>query len=510
MSDSKKLLVKGGLVYDHDGDVHRPARADILIEGSEIKAVGATLAPGSTSGARIINATDHIVIPGMINAHYHSHDTLCRGLFEELPLEFWLLYTLPMGAHRSREEIRLRTLVGALEAMRCGITTLQDMLGLIPLTEDNIDIVLDAYAEIGERVVFSPMVSDIPAVAMIQNRDLLPPDIQAMIGNVALGAQEQIQFLEAQMKRRPAGGTTHWACGPFAPQRCTPAMLEMCADFAERHDLAVYTHVYETRGQAVMARQNYPDHGGSFIRYLKDCGLLNRRLNIAHSVWLTRREMDWMAEADAGAVLNANSNMKLKSGVAPVLDMAEAGMRVGLGCDNCSGSDVQNMFQSMKAYCLLAAISEPMPGKSLAHQALRHATLGSARSALLDDRLGAIKPGYKADLVLLDMNDTAYLPYNSAARQLVYTETGRAIDHVIIDGRHVIDNRKVTTIDEAALRAEVAELMTRFVPEYEEIVKKRAVALPYLLQAHEKVWSTPLRLNRFLSRTGRGEDDLPG
>lgn len=502
MGQQDRILIRGGLVYDHDGDVHRPAKADILVEGSRIAAVGASLTPQQTTGAQILDASHHIVLPGLINAHYHSHDTLCRGLFEELPLEYWLLYTLPMGGHRSKEEVRLRTLVGALEAMRCGITTLQDMLGLIPFSQDNIDTVIDAYAEIGERVVFAPMVSDIPAVAMVRHRDLLPAEIQSMIGTQTLGPpQEQIAFLEAQLNRRPATGTLHWACGPFAPQRCTPGMLEMCADLANRHDLAIYTHVYETRGQAVIARELYAAHGGSFIRYMKAHGMLNRRLNIAHSVWLSREEMDLMAEADAGAVLNHNSNLKLKSGIAPILDMREAGMRVGLGCDNCSGSDVQNMFQSMKAYCLLAAVSDPAPGPSLAHEALRTATLGSARTALLDEQLGALKPGYTADLVLLDLHDTAYLPYNSAARQLVYTETGRSISDVVIDGRIVMRDRRVTTIDEDALRAEVAQLMKHFIPEYEAIVKRRAVALPYLADAHAKVWATALPMHRFLTRT---------
>ncbi|MGE0630221.1 MAG: amidohydrolase family protein [Hyphomicrobiaceae bacterium] len=501
MADARKLLIKGGLVYDHDGDVHKPVQADILIDGSDIAAIGNDLDRDSAEPAEVMDARGHLVVPGMINAHYHSHDTLCRGMFEELPLEYWLLYTLPMGANRSRAEIRLRTLVGALEAMRCGITTLQDMLGLIPLNEENIDTVIAAYREIGERVVFSPMMFDIPAVAMVPHQEVLPENVRAMMGNVAPPARDQIDFLDAQLKRRPAGDVLHWACAPFAPQRCTPAMLEMCGDFAERHDLGVYTHVYETRGQAVMAREAYGNYGGSFISYLKDCGLLNRRLNIAHSVWLTRQEMEWMAAAGAGAVLNPNSNMKLKSGFAPVLDIADAGMRIGLGCDNCSGSDVQNMFQAMKAWCLIGAVSDPEPGPPRAHTALRHATLGSARTALLDDRLGAVKPGYKADLVLLDMTDTAYLPYNSAARQLVYTETGRSIDNVIIDGRVVIRDRVVQTIDEAALRAEVEDLMKHFVPEYESIVKQRAVALPYLHQAHQKVWSSELPMNRFISRT---------
>ncbi|MCZ6637483.1 MAG: amidohydrolase family protein, partial [Alphaproteobacteria bacterium] len=299
-----KLLIRGGRVYDHDGDVHRPAIADILIEGPNITAIGPELGPDQTAGAEVIDATGHLVMPGMINAHYHSHDTLCRGLFEELPLEMWLLYTLPMGAHRSMREVRLRTLVGALESLRCGITTVQDMLGLIPLGEDYVDVVIAAYEEIGARVVFSPMVFDIPAVNMLRFKEVLPPEIQDMMGTTALGAKQQIDFLEAQIKRHPAAGTLHWAVGPFAPQRCTPELLEGCADLAQRHDLGVYIHVYETRGQIVMAREAYADYGGSFITYMDKAGLLNHRLNIAHSVWLDRNEMDRMAESDAGAVLN--------------------------------------------------------------------------------------------------------------------------------------------------------------------------------------------------------------
>src|SRR5262252_7358605 len=143
----KRTLIRGGQVYDHDGDVHKPAVADILIEGDTIAAVGANL---SAEGAEeIVDASGRLLVPGLINAHYHSHDTLCRGLFEELPLEFWLLYTLPMGQHRGKDEVRARTLVGALESLRCGITTVQDMLGLTPLNEDYTDVVLDAYRDIG-------------------------------------------------------------------------------------------------------------------------------------------------------------------------------------------------------------------------------------------------------------------------------------------------------------------------------------------------------------------------
>jgi cytosine/adenosine deaminase-related metal-dependent hydrolase len=494
---ASRLLVRGGQVYDHDGDVHKPKLADILIADGDIVAVGAGLNAGD---AEVLDARDKLVMPGMINAHYHSHDTLCRGMFEELPLEMWLLYTLPMGANRSREEVRARTLVGALESVRCGITTVQDMLGLIPLDDANIDVVIDAYREAGLRVVFSPMLWDLPAVAMVRHRDSLPSDVQEMLGTQTRPIREQLDYIAHQFKRQPAGGTLHWAVAPFSPQRCSPKMLQGCAELAEKHDLPIYTHVYETRNQVLIARELYPDHGGSLIGYLADNGLLNARLNIVHSVWITRAEMERMAQADAGIVLNHMSNFKLKSGIAPVADMREAGVRLGLGCDNCSGSDVQSVFQAMKMFCLIAAVSDPEPGAPIAHEALRHATVGNARTAGLAGRLGAIKPGHKADLVLIDLNDTAYLPYNSAARQLVYTEAGRGVASVIIDGRVVMRERKVTTIDEDALRREVESLMRHFLADFDTVVKSRARALPYMREAHRKVWEADIGMNRLMGR----------
>ncbi len=499
MARTNKLLIRGGQVYDHDGEVHHPPVADILIEGDRITAVGPRLAP--EGNVEVLEASGRLVVPGLINAHYHSHDTLCRGLFEELPLEMWLLYTLPMGQNRSLEEVRARTLVGALESLRCGITTVQDMLGLTPLNDRYTDTVLSAYREAGIRVVFSPMVSDVPPIAMVRHRDSLPADVQEMLGVMPLPMGEQLDYLEHQFKHRPARGTLHWAVAPFAPQRCTPKMLEALAALADRHDLSIYTHVYETKGQALIARELFGEHNGSLISYLERAGMLGPRLNIVHSVWITRQEAERMAAAGAGIVLNHLSNFKLKSGIAPVCDLRESGVRLGLGCDNCSGSDVQSVFQAMKMFCLLAAVSEPEPGPGLAHEVLRHATLGNARTAGLDRELGAIRPGYKADLILIDLDDVAYLPYNSAARQLVYTESGRGVETVIVDGRVVMKDRKVKTIDEDALRREVAGLMRHFIADYDAVVASRKRALPFMLEAHRKVWQADIGMNRFIPRT---------
>ena len=375
------------------------------------------------------------------------------------------------------------------------------MLGLVPLDEASTAAVVEAYRDVGIRVVFSPMVWDIPPIAMVRNRDDLPGDVQDMLGTTGRPVRDQLDYLEHQFNRHPAAGTLHWAIAPFAPQRCTPKMLQGCADLAHKHDLPIYTHVYETRGQALIAREQFGAYDGSLISYLEHNGLLGPRLNIVHSVWISRGEMDRMAAADAGVVLNHLSNMKLKSGIAPVCDLREAGVRLGLGCDNCSGSDVQNVFQAMKLFCLFAAVSEPEPGPALAHEVLRQATLGNARTAGLAGCLGAIKAGYKADLILVDLKDTAYLPYNSAARQLVYAESGRGVETVIVDGHVVVKDRKVTTIDEDALRREVVDLMRYFIADYDVVVELRKRALPYMLDAHRQMWKPDVGMNCFIGRT---------
>ena len=172
------------------------------------------------------------------------------------------------------------------------------------------------------------------------------------------------------------------------------------------------------------------------IRHLADVGLLTPRTTIAHGVWLTQDEIALMAEHGSGIAHNPISNLKLKSGVAPMRAAMQAGVNMALGCDNCSCGDCQSMFQAMKMFCLLAAVTDPNPTGVRAADAIRAATLGGARAMNLDGEIGAIRAGMKADLVIVDLDDVAYQPLNSAARQLVFSETGRGVETTIVDGRN--------------------------------------------------------------------------
>jgi 5-methylthioadenosine/S-adenosylhomocysteine deaminase len=257
--------------------------------------------------------------------------------------------------------------------------------------------------------------------------------------------------------------------------------------------------VYETKAQTAKARDIYGEHQGSMIRYLAEVGLLTPRTTIAHGVWLTQDEIALMAEHSSGVAHNPISNLKLKSGVAPMRVAKKAGVNIALGCDNCSCSDSQNLFQAMKMFCLLAAVTDANPTDVRAADAVRAATLGGAQALNLTGEVGAVEPGMKADLVIIDLADVAYQPLNSVARQLVFSESGRGVETTIVDGRIVMRNRRLLTIDEAALRAEIEDLMPTFRRDFARIAETNRRATPYLLAANERLKSRDLGMNRFVA-----------
>jgi 5-methylthioadenosine/S-adenosylhomocysteine deaminase len=501
------LLIRGGRVYDHDGDIDDPPVRDIVIQGSCIVSVTAPdedreLKEQIAPQARVIEAHGKLVIPGFVNAHYHSYDVLAKGLLEDMPFDVWALHSQPAYfGPRSKAEIRVRTLLGALECVRNGITTIQDMNSLVPQDEETLDTILGAYAEIGVRVVFSIAVRDVGALDIAP---FLPPDVpddaMAVIRGAPKDAREEIAFVERQIKRlTPLPPRFTWGLSPSGPQRSSRALLEGIGDLAQRHRLPIFTHVYETKAQTAKARAIYAEHDGSMIRHLADIGLLTPLTTIAHGVWLTRDEMAIMAEHGSGIAHNPISNLKLKSGVAPMHAAMQAGVRVALGCDNCSCGDCQSMFQAMKMFCLLAAVTDPNPTGVRAADAIKAATLGGAQAMNLDGEIGAVRAGMKADLVVIDLDDIAWQPLNSVARQLVFSEVGRGVETTIVDGEIVMFERRITTIDEAALRDELASLMPAFRRDFAKIAEANQRVVPYLLAANDRLKSHDLGINRFVA-----------
>ena len=496
----RRILIRGARVYDHDGDVHQPATADILIGGGLIERIAPTIAP---DGAQVIEAAGKLVIPGFVNAHYHSHDVMMKGLFEEMPFDVWAVHMNAASyGRRSHEEVRLRTLIGAAEMLRNGITTVQDFLTVHPAEAEYVDTVLAAYAEAGIRVVFAIAARDVAAldIAPLMAKGLTEAMLKRLVGT-SRPAKDELDFVAGNIKRR--GLRPHplqtWALAPSAPQRCSPELLEGIAALSREHDLPVFTHVYETRIQAAAARVQ----SRSLLDLLARAGLVNDKLNLVHGVWLAASEIEMLAQAKARVVHNPISNLKLKSGVAPVLDLHRAGIEIALGCDNCSCAEAQNIFVAMRMLCLLPSVTSPEPHPIDAAYAMRAATLAGAHAVGLGDTVGALKPGMAADLAILDLDEPAFVPFNSAARQLAYAEAGRAVDTVLVGGRAVVRDGRLVSIDETALAAAAAEIAPGFRAEAKALAERSADLIPPLLEGNRAAWKVPLGFERYIGRSGK-------
>jgi guanine deaminase len=493
-------LLKGGQVLAHGADWHDPPQLDIAVAGDRIVGVAPAYAASGAQPVEVIDARGHLVLPGFINAHYHSHDVLAKGTLEEVPLETWRLYALPpQYPPRSSEEVYARTLLGALECLRSGMTTIQDMLTLYPYEERHMDAVMAAYDKVGIRVVFALQYADRKGIETIPFwKDTFPKELHPLLSTAAEPERQLdlVGHFEATYLKSAPRPRVSWALGPSAPERCSTALMQRTIELARRYDIPVYTHIYESRGMALQARLTLPEYSGLLIKRLAEEGVLDPRLNFAHSVWLSQEEIDLLGEHGAGVVLNPQGNLKMKCGIPPIRMLQDAKVRIGLGCDNCSCSDAQNMFVAMKLFALLAAVSDPIPGPPQTVAALHAATQGGADGARLGHEIGRIAEGYKADLTLIDMKDPTWSPMNSATRQLVHIEAGRGVRHVIVDGRVVVRDRLLTTVDEQEIYDAVKAVMPEFRRDFATISERVGKLQPYLDRAHKQIMAAELDIER--------------
>ncbi|GAA4327876.1 amidohydrolase family protein [Pigmentiphaga soli] len=453
------LLIQGSRLLDPVSELDDPAVEDLFLDGGRIAARGAEAVSRAAAVAhRRIDGEGMLAVPGFVDAHYHSHDVLLRGLFEQWPLDVWSLHSFPSYyPPRSADEVALRTALGAAECLLGGITTVQDMVTIVGPNRAHVDAVSAAYAEAGLRVCLALQIGDRPTIdTMPFWREQLPAGIaQRFAAPISPGAMQELVL--AAMDAGARDGLS-WALAPSTPERCSEELLGWVRDASAQRGLRVFTHVYEARAQAVLARLRHQRDGGSMIALLDRVGLLNERLTVAHGIWIAPHEIERMAAAGASLASNPVANLKLLDGVAPVHSYIEAGVNVGLGTDNCSCSDAHNIFQAMKMFAIFLAYQDGDGEQRAARRAFRAATLGSARALGLEGEVGTLEVGRRADVVLIDTRNPAYRPLHSAVRQLVYGESGRNVHTVVAGGRVVVEGGRLVSLDEEALyrRADAA------------------------------------------------------
>ena len=495
---SDPVVIVGGIVVDPDDDAGSPRSQDIRIERGRIAATGVPGSLGSSDNARIIDAHGMLVTPGFVNAHYHSHDVLLRGMFEQMPLECWVLGSSPANYPRTNvEEVRARTLIGAAENLRSGITACQDMVTIVAADREHRDTILSAYEETGIRVVLALQMSDraVADTVPFWREELSQKSLLQLRQGSDFGPMRQLveEVLTSEQSR---SDRIRLALGPSAPQRCSESTLTWMACAAEQYSLRLFTHLYETKSQAVLARMAYQNDGHSLISYIDRMSLLNDRLSIAHGVWITDNEISRLARAGASVILNPVSNLKLLNGVAPVRRYLDAGVGVAIGCDNCSGSDAQNIFEAMKAFALWYGF-QSKPGESgAARQAFKAATLGGAKALGLENEVGAFRRGMRADLVLLNLADPSFVPLNDAIRQLVYAATPRAVHAVLAGGEVVLADNCIRSFAEKAVHDIARKIQGAIREQSSAIVARTSDLAQEILGIHRRIDAYPLEIGQ--------------
>lgn len=464
-----------------------PFKADLLVDGTRIAAIGPDLlAPAETT---IIDATGKLLMPGLVNAHMHSSEMLLRGRYERMPLEVWLLYAYPflMDDPIGLRLLFLRSQLMAIESIRAGVTTVCDDFFDPPRPDlERLTTVFRAYGEAGLRAnVSSGILNVAPLDAVPNGHDLMPADLARQLDfGPPMAFSHYRDFAETVFRDLHGSydGRMRFMLAPSAPQRCTPDFYVGCYGMAVERGVPFHTHVLETR---VQAQTGLALHGKSLVAYMDDLGVLGRNTAIAHSVWVSDADMELMGRAGVSVLHNVASNLKLGSGIAPLRRLMQSGITMALGTDGVSSNDTASVWDLMRLAGLVHNVTDPNPETWLkAAEIVDMATRGGAHSAMLDKTTGSLEPDKAADLLMIDLSTIAFTPLNDIVRQLVYAENGRSIELVMIDGRIVLQNNRITTLDEAAIMGELRELLPAYQAQHAALEHRNAVFEPYFQQIY--------------------------
>ncbi len=479
-----KWMIQGATSFTHKNESGKYDAIDIIIEGTEIIAVNKNLDQNSLGVEKVIPAHDMLVMPGLINAHIHSHDRFDKGRFDKLPLEVWMAMYNPPTVNRNwtARECYLRTILSGIELIKSGTTTvIDDLHPGFPLSHDCLDAVFQAYKDIGLRARVSIAFSDKPYYKTIPFlEEILPPHLKQTTNLSESKIHDKVIELWRDFANR-WHDRVQFILSPSGPQRCSDSFLKRVWNLSEELELPVIVHVLETKVQEFTGRQFY---GKSVVEQMEASGLLTPLTSLVHCVWINDHDIELIAKAGSSVVHNPLSNLKLGSGIAPIRKMMDAGINIGIGTDNHNASDTPNMFEAMKLAALLHR------GADLdyvdwigAEDVIQMATRGGANCGNLH-HAGVLEVGMKADLVLMDLTHLPFIPHNDLLHQLVFCEHGDSINMVIVDGKILIQNGQIETINEQEIMKELMSQIDEIVAKITATETKGKELEPYLRKAY--------------------------
>jgi 5-methylthioadenosine/S-adenosylhomocysteine deaminase len=386
----------------------------------------------TTESETVIDGSQLLVMPGLINTHGHAAMTLFRSYADDLPLKEWLEEKIwPIEEHLTADDIYWGSMLAICEMLKGGTTTFKDMYFYM-------DKVAEAVAVSGIRAFLS----------------------RGMIGfgdSAEKGLKESEEFISSWHGAEE--GRINVTLGPHAPYTCPPEYLKKVIALAEKTGRPLQIHLSETK---LEVEESYNNFGKSPIELVEELDLFKCRVTAAHCVHVSDQDIEILAENNVGVAHNPGSNLKLGSGVAPIAKMLAKGINVGLGTDGASSNNNLDMFEELRLASLLAKGIAMDPTLLDAKTALRMATVMGAK-ALFMENCGSLREGWKADLIGLRLDVPNLTPMHDPTAQVVYAASAADVDLVLVDGKIVLEKGELKTIDEAKVREEAARCAARLV-----------------------------------------------
>jgi 5-methylthioadenosine/S-adenosylhomocysteine deaminase len=427
------LIIQGGTLLTMVEDEKPLEQAAVLIQGNRIAGI---LAPGEEmppfKGAEVLDATDAIIMPGLVNAHGHTAMTLFRGLADDLPLKQWLFEKIfPAEAlHLSEETVYWGALLGCLEMIASGTTTVSD--GYFYQ-----DATARAFQKAGIRALVAQGVIDFPA-----------PGVPDPAQNLAAGKAFIERWYRVSDLIRP---------GLFCHSltTCSDKTLQGAMNISRDFSLPLQIHLSETEEEAneVVRRT-----GKRPVVHLHDIGILNESLIGVHAVHLEDEEIELLAQNKVRVVHSPESNMKLASGMARISEMLKKGIALGLGTDGCASNNNLDLFSEMGTAAKLGKVRTLDPVDMGAAAVLNMATAWGAKVLELENEIGTIEVGKKADIITIGLGKPHLVPLYNPLSTIVYSASGSDVKDVIVDGRVLMKDRAFTALDAEEVMAKVREI----------------------------------------------------
>jgi len=425
------LLIQNATIVPMTGSDDLIDRGYILVEGNTITAMGPGDPPTETPVDDVFDAEGQVVLPGLINTHTHCAMTLLRGYADDMPLEMWLEEKIwPIEMELEPEDVYWGTQLGIAEMIRTGTTCFNDMYHY--------------FEQAAQAVIDSPI------------RAVLSGVLLGFLPNADRRLDNAIAFCREW--NDAADGRLTVMLGPHALYTCPPDLLKRVRDAALENDLGIHIHVAETEEEMRTVGKQF---GGSPIQALHDLGLLQAHVVGAHCVYADDTDIELMRSHDFHVAHNPTANLKLASGIAPIPGYLRSGVHVALGTDGPASNNNLDMFGEMRQAALIHKVHTKNPTAATAREVLEMATCNAARALRLEDRIGQLKPGMRADIVIVDFHRPHLQPRHNVISHLVYSASGADVDTVIIDGVVALRHGEHVLMDVERIYTEVKSIVDR-------------------------------------------------